>query len=83
MFHVIVNPSSSSGRGKSKWDKIEERFKKCGASYKVHYSSPAHSIEDICEGLTSAGEDVSLVTGSGISNTPEWALSRPVPATIS
>ena len=65
MFHVIVNPSSSSGRGKSKWDKIEERFKKCGASYKVHYSSPAHSIEDICEGLTSAGEDVSLVILGG------------------
>ena len=65
MFHVIVNPSSSSGRGKSKWDKIEERFKKSGVPYKVHFSSPAHSIEDICEELTSSGEDVNLVILGG------------------
>ena len=65
MFHVIVNPSSSSGRGKSKWDKIEKRFRESGASYKVHYSSPAHTIEDICGELTSSGEDVSLVILGG------------------
>ena len=65
MFHVIVNPSSSSGRGKSKWDKIEERFKKSGVPYKVHFSSPAHSIEDICEELTSSGENVNLVILGG------------------
>ena len=65
MFHVIVNPSSSSGRGKSKWDKIEERFKMSGASYKVHFSSPSHSIEDICEELTSSGDDVNLVILGG------------------
>ena len=65
MFHVIVNPSSSSGRGKSKWDRIEERFKKSGVPYKVHYSSPAHSIEDICEELTSSGEDVNLIILGG------------------
>ena len=65
MFHVIVNPSSSSGRGKSKWDRIEERFKKSGVPYKVHYSSPAYSIEDICEELTSSGEDVNLIILGG------------------
>ena len=30
MFHIIVNPSSSSGRGKSKWDKLEARFRQSG-----------------------------------------------------
>ena len=65
MFHVIVNPSSSSGRGKSKWDKIEERFKKSGVPYKVHFSSPAHTIEDICGELTSQGEEVTLVILGG------------------
>ncbi|HAB94820.1 MAG TPA: hypothetical protein DCF49_08740 [Lachnospiraceae bacterium] len=65
MFHVIVNPTSSSGRGKSKWDKIEKRFKESGVSYKVHYSSASNSIEKICSDLTSRGEDCSLVILGG------------------
>ena len=44
---------------------IEERFKKSGVPYKVHFSSPAHSIEDICEELTSSGENVNLVILGG------------------
>ena len=28
MFHIIVNPQSSTGRGKSKWEKIEQHFVK-------------------------------------------------------
>ena len=54
MFHVIVNPTSNSGRGKSQWDKIEALFKKSGVPYKVYFSSAQNSIEDICEELTSA-----------------------------
>ena len=65
MFHVIVNPSSSSGRGKSKWDRIESRFKQSGLPYKVHFSSSANSIESICAALTSSGEDCSLVILGG------------------
>lgn len=65
MFHIIVNPSSSSGRGKSKWDKLENRFKQSGVSYKVHYSSRDNSIEKICAELTSKGEDCSLVILGG------------------
>ncbi len=65
MFHVIVNPSSSSGRGKSQWDRIESRFKQSGLPYKVHFSSSANSIEDICSALTSSGEDCSLVILGG------------------
>ena len=65
MFHVIVNPSSSSGRGRNQWDKIESRFRLSGVSYKVHYSSRDHTIENICEELTSAGEDVILVILGG------------------
>ena len=65
MFHVIVNPSSSSGRGKSKWDRIESRFKQSGLPYKVHFSSSANSIESICAELTSSGEECSLVILGG------------------
>lgn len=65
MFHVIVNPSSSSGRGKSKWDKIESRFKQSGVPYKVHYSSPTNPIEMICGKLTGTGEECNLVVLGG------------------
>ncbi len=65
MYHVIVNPSSSSGRGKSKWDKIETRFRESGVPYKVHYSSPSCPIETICETLTSGGEDCNLIILGG------------------
>ena len=65
MFHVIVNPSSSSGRGKSKWDQIEAVFRQRGISYKVHFSSAGNSIEQICEELTSKGEECRLIILGG------------------
>ena len=65
MFHVIVNPTSNSGRGKSQWDKIEALFRKSGAPYKVYFSSAQNSIEDICEELTSRGEECRLVVLGG------------------
>ena len=65
MFHVIVNPSSSSGRGKSKWDKLEKRFRQSGVSYKVHISSRFNTIEKICADLTSGDEDCNLVILGG------------------
>ena len=65
MFHVIVNPSSSSGRGKSKWDKIETRFRQSGVPYKVHFSSADHTIEQICADLTSRDEECNLVVLGG------------------
>lgn len=65
MFHVIVNPSSSSGRGKSKWDKIESKFLRSGAAYKVHFSSADNSIEQICADLTSQGEECNLIVLGG------------------
>ena len=65
MFHIIVNPSSSSGRGKSKWDKLENRFRQSGVPYKVHFSSASNSIEKICSDLTSRGEDCNLVILGG------------------
>ena len=65
MFHIIVNPSSSSGRGKSKWDKFESRFKQSGVPYKVHFSSSDNTIEKICAELTSKGEECNLVVLGG------------------
>ena len=65
MFHVIVNPTSSSGRGKSQWDKVETLFRKSGAPYKVYFSSAQNRVEDICEDLTSRGEECRLVILGG------------------
>ena len=65
MFHVIVNPTSNSGRGKSQWDKIEALFKKSGVPYKVYFSSAQNRVEDICEDLTSRGEECRIVVLGG------------------
>lgn len=65
MFHIIVNPASSSGRGKSKWDKLESRFKQGGIPYKVHFSSSTNTVEKICRELTSRGEECNLVVLGG------------------
>ncbi|MBQ8054753.1 MAG: diacylglycerol kinase family lipid kinase [Lachnospiraceae bacterium] len=65
MFHVIVNPTSSSGRGKSQWDKTEALFKNSGVPYKVYFSSAQNKVEDICEDLTSRGEECRLIILGG------------------
>ena len=65
MYHIIVNPQSSAGRGKSKWERIERHFRDSGVAYKVHYSSPTNSIEKICEELTSNKEECTLVILGG------------------
>ena len=38
MYHFIVNPSSSSGRGLALWHQIEEKLRKQDKTYKVHYT---------------------------------------------
>lgn len=70
MFHIIVNPASSSGRGKSKWDKLESRFKQGGIPYKVYFSSSANTVEKICRELTSGEEmcDLVVLGGDGTMN---------------
>ena len=65
MYHIVVNPASSSGHGKSQWDKIEPLFKKGGARYKIHYSSPYRPVEQICSELTSSGQDTDIVIIGG------------------
>ena len=38
MYHFIVNPRSSSGKGLRLWRKIEERLEEQGKPYRVHYT---------------------------------------------
>lgn len=46
MYHVIINPSSKSGRGVKLWRKLEPIFKKRNIPYKMIYSEyPGHIIK--------------------------------------
>ena len=65
MFHIIVNPASSSGHGKSQWEKIAPLFRKARVPFHVHYSSPYMPIEKICAKLTAKGRDCRLVIIGG------------------
>jgi len=54
MFHIIVNPTGASGRTGKYWKKLAPLFE--GAEIEVHYSTPGHSIEQICRELTDTGD---------------------------
>ena len=65
MFHIIVNPASSSGHGKSQWEKLAPILKRSGVSYHVHYSSPFLPVEKICARLTGSGHPTKLIIIGG------------------
>lgn len=52
MFHIIVNPASSSGQGIRRWHEIEPLFRHSRKPYRVHFPSSDHSIHAIIRSLT-------------------------------
>ncbi len=69
MFYIVINPSSSSGRGLRSWKKIEPLFvahrNETGENYRVFFSSPKRSIESIVRKLTSYDRNIRLVILGG------------------
>ena len=65
MLHIIVNPASSSGRGARVWKAVEKQIREDGQPYTVHFSTPARGIEQICEEITSDGNENTLLILGG------------------
>lgn len=65
MFHVIINPTSRSGRALTLWQSVEHCFQEADTAYKVYFSKYQGHIEEICRELTSDGQDVKLVIFGG------------------
>lgn len=75
MFHIIINPESSSGQGMKRWHEVEPYFQNSGRPYKVHFPSGSCSISRIVRQVT--GEPCSLVIlgGDGTINEAVNAIS--------
>ena len=65
MYHIIVNPGSSGGRGLKNWQRIEPCFLSSGEPYTVYYSDEAHTIRDLAASITETEETVKLVILGG------------------
>ena len=65
MLHIIVNPASSSGRGARVWKAVEKQIREDGQPYAVHFSTPVKGIEQICEEITSDGQENTLLILGG------------------
>lgn len=68
MFHIIVNPASSSGQGLKRWREIEPYFQKSGRPYKVHFPSGGCSISRIVRQVTKELCSLVILGGDGTVN---------------
>lgn len=71
MFHVIVNPSSCSGKGIELWNQVEPELKKSKVEYEVYFSKKAGDVAKETARLSKLEEanvDVILLGGDGTVN---------------
>lgn len=57
MYHIIINPASSSGKGRKAWETAEPLFRQSGRKYEVHFSTEEHGIQDIVRELAEKAEE--------------------------
>lgn len=65
MYHFIVNPSSSSGRGKMLWDEIEKKLLAEKIPYLLYMTDGAGAATRFASDITKSGEDVTIVVCGG------------------
>lgn len=69
MYHVIVNPSARSGRGKRNWEKIKQMLDKYNEAYEVHFTEKhgdaASYANDLYNACMAAGKHLELLVLGG------------------
>lgn len=66
MYHFIINPSASSGKGKTVWKRVESILQKENIIYKAHILQSAREVTELVRSQTSAdGEDCHFVILGG------------------
>lgn len=80
MYHFIVNPNASSGKGRKAWSEAEQILKAEGVSYTVHFPEDPEESEALVRSLTSTEgpEECHLVVvgGDGTLNTVLQGINR-------
>lgn len=65
MYHFIVNPSSSSGRGKMLWEEIEKKLLAEKIPYLVYMTDGEGAATRFAKEITKNGEEVTIIVCGG------------------
>lgn len=76
MYHFIINPSASSGKGLRIWNKVERILKKENVAYQAHILKSAGEVTALVQKLT-GGDEVS----EGINGLHNTDVDREIAAT--
>lgn len=70
MYQIIVNPTSSSGKGMEAWEEIKAILNRRNVTYEVHMLQNAGEATQVVRGLTADGNeaDILVVGGDGTLN---------------
>lgn len=65
MYHIIMNPTSKSGKGLSIWKKLESILSQKEIPYRLYESTCTGHVTELTRQITSTGETVSLIILGG------------------
>ena len=65
MYHMIINPASSTGNGRKIWDRIEKILIEEKVEYTAYFTDGPDSARKMAELLTSGGEHQQIVVLGG------------------
>lgn len=65
MYHIIMNPSSKSGKGPSVWKKLENILSEKKIPYKLYESTYTGHVTELTRQITSTGLSVNLIILGG------------------
>lgn len=65
MYQIIVNPTSSSGKGMEAWEEIKTILNRRNVTYEVHMLQNAGEATQIVRGLTADGNEVNILVVGG------------------
>lgn len=65
MYHIIMNPTSRSGKGLSVWRSLESILSERGVSYRRYESTHTGHVTELVKEITSTGQPVNLIILGG------------------
>ena len=65
MYQIIVNPTSSSGKGMEAWEEIKAILNRRNVTYEVHMLQNAGEATQVVRGLTADGNEANILVVGG------------------
>lgn len=65
MYQIIVNPTSSSGKGREAWKEIKTILNRRNVTYEVHMLQNAGEATQVVRGLTADGNEANILVVGG------------------